>query len=158
MAQPSSQIPTRITIAAGVIFSILALWVNILAQAPSEVFGSTKEIAVWFVAIASFVAIFWSIGYGFLKKQKYDNIKKESDEWQGLAESRAARIAENNEKHLLEISNLQLKLQAKDTRIRNLDISNEAVVSQNLQMKAILKELRLSGQWQGHEEKLHLDQ
>jgi hypothetical protein len=158
MTQPNSQIPTRITVTAAVLFSVLALWVNIYAQGSPGVYDSTKELFGWFLAAGGFITMLVGIVYGFAKKTKYDNIERERDEWKDIAESRLSRITEIQATNTLQQENLRLTVKTKDTKILNLEVSNEAVVSQNLQMKAILKRLRLDGQWQGHEEMLYLEE
>jgi hypothetical protein len=156
MAQPPSQIPIRITFIAGVLAGILVLFINIFGQSPNvDPISSSERFFSWGMAAIGFVTLTVAIVYGFFKKQKYDNLKTDRDEWKGIAESREERIVEIQEKYALVRANLELTIKERDSKIRNLEVSNEAVVSQNMQMKAILKKLRLDGKWEGHEDNLH---
>lgn len=169
MTQPTSRIPIRLTIAASVLLTELIFIVRVFALAddsqPPNVMATTQTYFSWFVAASGFIMMALAIGYGFVKKTRYENVVNDRDEWKSLAESREEKIkdlkvelGDQKIKFELKITTAELESKGKDTTIQNLGVSNHALVSLTLQMKAILKQLRLAGKWEGDEEALHKTQ
>lgn len=161
MKDATPTIPVMVTFMAGCLIFLGIVFINVSAQSSSppptdtDLISVSKEIFLWVVASAGAISLFVSIGYGFFKKQKYENLEKDRDEWKGLAESREERIKELKYTHSEEQARLNLTIATRGTSITNLQESNGALVSVSLQMKAILRKLRLGGVWQGHEERIH---
>jgi len=95
-----------------------------------------------------------NVAWSFFNRRSYDKLKEVISEQNELIESHQKRHA-----------NLKLVASEMETRlsceiatlkgeVQRLGVNNQAVVSQNLQMKAILKQQRLAGNWQGHEEQI----
>jgi hypothetical protein len=159
MTETTPRIPPRITFVAGCLICIGIVFLNVAAQSPSggesNAISISKEIFLWFMGATGFISLLIGIGYGFFKKQKYENLETDRDEWKDLAETRGERIKELKYTHTESDSRLKLEISNREIDIRNLRESNGALVSQSLQMKAILRDLRLTGAWQGHEERIH---
>jgi hypothetical protein len=157
MTRPPSKIPAMVTLTAACTICIAVVFINISAQSQpaSDPMAVSQSAFSWIIAAAGCITLLIGIGYGFLKKQKYENLETERDELKSIADSREERIKEL--KAVCEATENRLKLQiaGKDTTITNLKESNSALVSQGLQMKAILRRLRLEGIWQGDEERIH---
>jgi hypothetical protein len=109
----------------------------------------------WVIAFSGIVTLLLGVVYGFVKKQKYDNLETTLEEWKGIAEGREERIKELKYSQGETEAKLKLQIAAKVNEVTNLQESNGALVSQSLQMKAILRELRMSGAWSGHEDRIH---
>lgn len=156
MYRPASKIPAMVTMAAACLICIVGIFIRISAQAPnSDSLAISQSVFSWIVAAAGFITLVFGIGYGFVKKQKYDNLETERNELKSLAESREERIKELKYTHSESEAKWKMKVSLKDVDITNLKESNSALVSQSLQMKAILRSLRLSGVWHGHEDNIH---
>lgn len=158
--------PTLAAVVAACVIFFGVVYLKVIAQTPSpapvtsEQTVSLSQIqyaAQWFLTVFGFISLVIGIVYGFFKKQKYDNILKDRDEWKGIAESREERIKELG--HIANAVDARHKLKVKecDTSITNLKESNNALVSLCLQMKAILRDLRLAGLWTGHEDRIYDD-
>lgn len=164
MKNEDSSLPSVITLVAAVIIfvGIVGIRVAVAAEtlpatAPDDRLSVSKEVFQWIVAAAGLISLVFSIGYGFFKKQKYDNILKDRDEWEGVAKSREERIKEL--KYVASEIQARHELAMNECRetITDTQEINKALVSQSLQMRAILRELRLSGQWPGHEDRIYED-
>lgn len=146
---------------AGCLICIGIVFLNVAAQTGSPTPTDTnpislsREIFGWALAAAGFISLVLGIGYGFFKKQKYENLTKDRDEWKDLAETREERIKELKYTHGEAEAKLKLTIATREKSIENLSESNSALVSQSLQMKAILRSLRLQGHWHGDEERIH---
>lgn len=122
---------------------------------PVEPLHSSQSLFSWVIAAGGFITLLIAIGYGFAKKQKYLNLETERNELKSLAESREERIKELKYTASESEAKNDLKMKNKETEITGLKESNKALVSQALQMKAILRKLRLDGIWNGHEDSIH---
>jgi hypothetical protein len=154
MNRPPSAIPAFITMMAACLFCVLAVAVRVAAQAADPIAISQTAFA-WVMVAAGTITLLIGIGYGFAKKQKYANLEQERDELKSIAESREIRIKELKEVCEATETRLKLKIANKETDIINLKESNGALVTQSLQMKGILRDLRLKGVWHGHEDNIH---
>lgn len=161
MKQPS-YIPARVTFAVGLLVTELFVFLSVFGQAPTDPIAAAQSWFSWIVAAAGFVTLAIGIGYGFFKKQRYENLKTERDELKSLAESREDKIndlktdlSDQKTKFELKISQLTLQLRGSEDLVTNLVTGNKSIVSENLQMKAILKGLRVSGVWHGNEDDIH---
>lgn len=156
MQRPASKIPAMVTLTTGCLIFIVLVFINISAQAPTgDPIVSSQSVFSWIVAAAGCITLVVGIVYGFVKKQRYENLKTERDELKSLADSREERIKELKYTHSESEARHKLTISEKDRSITNLQESNSALVSQSLQMKAILRGLRLDGTWHGHEERIH---
>lgn len=156
--RPTPKIPAMAAFLAGCIALIGIVFIQVAAQtAPAEqnAMAISKDVFSWVIGFSGVVMLLLGIVYGFVKKQKYDNLETTLDEWKGIAEGREERIKELKYSHGEETAKYKLQIETRDRSITNLQESNGALVSQSLQMKAILRELRMSGQWQGHEDRIH---
>jgi hypothetical protein len=154
--RPHPTAPTRITILAACVIVMSIVLLNVAAQTPnSESVSVSKDIIDWVIRLAAAASVFAGIGYGFVKKQKYDNLENERNELKSLAESREERIKECQYTLAEREARYKLELSVKDREVVELKESRSALVSQSLQMKAILRGLRLNGNWSGHEERIH---
>jgi hypothetical protein len=154
--RPAPKAPIRITILAGCAIIIGIVFLNVAAQTqPSDSVSVSRDIIDWIIRLAAAASVFAGIGYGFVKKQKYDNLENERNELKSLADTREDRIADLQSALSEREARYKLALAEKDRELVNLRESNGALVSQGLQMKAILRGLRLDGSWPGHEERIH---
>lgn len=153
--RPSYRIPQIVTTLAGLLFFYIAIAAQGGPDAPAPPGWTLKEIATTAVAIAGFVSLIVGVGWGLINRKNYDKLKETIDDLEEVAESKESRITELKLRASETEARLQLRLNNNDITITGLKVSNEAVVSQNLQMKAILKRLRLDGKWEGHEDELH---
>jgi hypothetical protein len=167
MTKPTSRLPTLVTVASGIFIFEVFLFVTIFGQVspPADPVTATQSWFAWIVAAAGFITLAIGIGYGFFKKTKYQNIKTDRDEWKGLAETREARIkelkiesADQKTRLELKVAETKLELEHEADLNRNLVSGNKAMVIDYLQMKAILKKLRLDGVWHGDEDNIHRTQ
>jgi hypothetical protein len=150
------KIPAMITLTAACLIIVAVVFINISAQTPdATAIVAAQSLFGWIITTAGTIALLVGIIYGFFKKQRYDNLETERNEWKSLAESREERYTELALRKSELESRLTLKIERKETTITNLKVSNDAVVRMNLQMKAILKGLRLAGKWEGHEDNIH---
>ncbi len=151
-----SKIPPLIALLTGVAVCILVVMVRISGQQPaSNALEASSVVFSWILLAVGFVSIVVAVVYGFAKKQKYENLEKERNELKSLAESREERIKELRHSQAEAEAKLQARVMQKEGVITNLRESNSSLVSTSLQMKAILRKLRLEGKWEGHEEEIH---
>ncbi|HLA96621.1 MAG TPA: hypothetical protein VK612_12935 [Pyrinomonadaceae bacterium] len=157
MNKPASRIPAFVTMTAAILLSIVVVFISISAQTSqsTDAIAASQNIFSWFMTAAGTIALLVGIIYGFVKKQKYANLETERNELKSLAESREERIKELIYTASESKAKLELKIANKETDITNLKESNSALVSVSLQMKGILRKLRLDGIWHGHEEEIH---
>lgn len=152
--RPYYRVPQVLAALAGV----FALYIAITAQAPVETQASgssIKEAASTGIAVLGFISLVVGVGWGIINRKNYDKLKENIDDLDELLESKDKRIEELKLTASEAQARLALRLKLVEGDCQNLKVSNEAVVSQNLQMKAILKRLRLDGKWEGHEDELH---
>lgn len=151
--RPYYRIPQIIAALSGV----LATYYVIAAQSaePQASGVNIKELATTAMAVAGAIALVVGIGWGIINRKNYDKLKETIDDLEEVLESKDRRIEELRLTASESEARLTLRIVGFETTCRNFKVSNEAVVSQNLQMKAILKRLRLDGKWQGHEDDLH---
>lgn len=128
----------------------------IQAQTEGGSESSIKGIATTIVAVIGAISLVFGIGWGLLNRKNYDKLKETIEELEESCESKDKRIEELRLTCAATEARINLVIVAQTTTITGLKVSNEAVVSQNLQMKAILKGLRLSGKWEGHEDVIHI--
>lgn len=101
----------------------------------------------YFLAICGAVAILGNVAWSFFDRKRHDKKNETISELEKALTSRKERLEEEkaiNDRLRHSINDMRL-------RIEKVELTNEAVVSQNLQMKAILKQLRLTGKWEGNE-------
>lgn len=140
------------------IVGVLCLTVAVIAQSndqQSTNLAAYKEGMEFIIVIAAAGTVVFNVIWSFFNRKNYDKLKETINDQKELLESRAERI-ENN-KLVIEgmLAKHQLELSECRQMSRDLRVSNEAVVGQNLQIKAILKRLRLEGKWEG-DENLHV--
>ena len=156
--RPTPKIPAMAALLAGCVAFLAIVFVRVSAQAQTPepgVMSISKDVFSWVIGFAGAVGLLCGIIYGFVKKQKYDNLETSLAEWKEIAEGREERIKELKYTQTEGEAKLRLKIAEKEGENTNLRESNGALVSQSLQMKAILKDLRLSGTWAGHEDRIH---
>ena len=158
MNQSPSRIPVLITVFAGCLLCVGIVIVKVAAQTsqPESVsFSMPTNWAQWILSVGGAITMAAGIIYGLFKKQKYENLTRDRDEWKDLAETREERIKELRYASSEAEAKLKLIIAHGERSIENLSESNSALVSQSLQMKAILRGLRLKGVWNGDEERIH---
>lgn len=150
-------IPQLVTVCA----TIVLLYAAAAAQGVTDEKSFISRYSDLFTLILGAGAvgtILLNIVWGFFNRKKYDSLKETIDDQQEIIAAKELRNAELK-LHCSEIeARLTLSIERKESTITGLKVSNGAVVSQNLQMKAILKGLRLSGKWDGHEDQIHQTQ
>lgn len=137
---------------AVLMLAYLAVTVYAAEAAPGTPMSSLQDIATYALAIAGLVSLIVGVGWGLINRKKYDKLNETINDLQEVIDAKEMRIQEK----ILQYSELdaRCKLHIKELE-RSTEIlgeTNIAVVSQNLQMKAILKLLRLEGKWAGNEE------
>lgn len=112
--------------------------------------SATEKLSL-FLALCGVLGILGNVAYSFWNRKEYDKLKDANNDLQMALDSRTERMGEEkarNERLELTLATMTTEMKR---RVEKLELTNEAVVSQNLQMKAILKGLRLSGKWEGNE-------
>jgi hypothetical protein len=100
------------------------------------------------------LTIIVNIVWSFFSRKKYEKIIEANADLTRVLEAKEMRLDDlktelSDYKTDQEITVKELRFQ-----IKGLTVSNGAVVTQNLQAKAILKQQRLAGKWDGHEDDL----
>jgi CheY-like chemotaxis protein len=162
MIQKPYRVPAYVCI---IVIAALIYMAGVAAQAqspapspnpPEPTLDYIKSVIGTLTTVAGFIALIVGIVLGLFNKNNVDRLKANVQELEDIIETKEARNKElklQNEakeaKDALEIQTLKKKNEA-------LEVSNESVVGHNLQMKAILKGLRLTGKWGGHEDEIFL--
>jgi hypothetical protein len=152
MRLPSYRLPLAIALCIGLGLCYVA--VSVIAQTPEPAptrASSVKDLMEYALAIAGFTSLVIGIGWGLLNQKKYDKLKETIDEQNELLDVKDKRIEELKLKYSEADARHTARIATLESEAFILEGTNEAIVSQNLQMKAILKGLRLSGAWSGHE-------
>jgi hypothetical protein len=126
------------------------------APAPEPTLEYIKSVIGWIVTVAGFISLMAGIVLGLLNKSNTDRLKANIAELEDIVETKERMNGTLKLTHEAEKAKDTLKIERLEKDKENLTVSNEAVVSINLQMKAILKGLRLSGQWAGHEDEIFI--
>lgn len=141
---------TAVTSLGLVWFAVTVLGAEVSPSAPST--ASFKDFIQYVMGVAGFVSLVVGVGWGLINRKKYDKLKETIDDLTELIEAKEKRIEEITLSKAEMESRFNLRIVALEQAATNLGIVNEGIVSHNLQMKAILKKLRLEGKWEGHED------
>lgn len=158
--------PYRVPLYALILFGAGSLYLAGIAYGQSPTPAPTptpeptleylKSVIGWIVTVAGFISLMGGIIIGLLNKSNTDRLKANIVELEDIVETKEKRNVELKLVHEAEKAKDVLKIERLETDKQNLKVSNESVVAVNLQMKAILKGLRLSGQWAGHEDEIFI--
>lgn len=145
--------PSRMPTVAAATVALGGLYMAVAAQAPETAAATSgKEVLGFVMGIAGLTTLVAGIVWGLWNRKNYDKLKETIGELEDSCESKDKRIAELKLNAIEAEAKLKIELATKDTTIVGLKVSNLSVVSQNLQMKSILRGLRLSNKWEGHED------
>ena len=137
-------------------FIAVSLLCGSLALAADPVAGAqpnpVAEFLQTIVTVAGFVALAAGIVYGLINRKNYDKLNETITELKAINESKDNRLLELKLQLEATTAKLTLDIQRLRSDVERLEVSNEAVTAMNLQMKGILRELRLAGKWEGHED------
>ncbi len=158
--------PYRVPLYALILFGATALYFAGIAYGqtptpaptptPEPTLEYIKSVIGWIVTLAGFISLMAGIILGLLNKSNTDRLKANIEELEDIVETKERRNAELKLEHEAKEAKSALAVTKLETKVERLEVSNESVVSINLQMKAILKSLRLSGQWTGHEDEIFI--
>jgi hypothetical protein len=107
-------------------------------QLPPSVSGT---IAM-FLASAAVLAILGNVAWSFFNRRSYDKLKETIAELKESIASKDLRFQEYKTASMDREEKLTLATAAFKSKVENLEVSNEAIVRQNLQLKAQLKQYR----------------
>lgn len=172
MFKPMLHKPYRVpAYACLIVAATLAYMVGVAAQAQApnpapappptdtdQTLAYIKSMVGTITTVAGFVALIGGIVYGMLKKNNTERLKANIQELEDIVETKETRNKELRLQLEAQEAKAALRIERLEQEKTNLSVSNEAVVGHNLQMKAILKQLRLSGKWGGHEDSIFLHQ
>lgn len=124
----------------------------VFAAEPSDVASTTKEVFAYIIAAAGAVSILLNVIWSFFNRKNYDKLKETISDQEDIIDAKDRRNNELKLKLSETEAQRELKKLEDEQTISGLKVSNGAVTRENLQMRAILKKLRLEGKWEGDEE------
>lgn len=140
-----------VRLAVALVVLLLAV-AAVFAAEPSTVSDTTKEVIAYVVGGFGALSIVLNVIWSFFNRKNYDKLKETISDQEDIIDAKDRR----NTELLLRISEIEaqrdLKYKENEQTIVGLKVSNGAVTRENLQMRAILKKLRLEGKWEGDEE------
>lgn len=151
-----SWIPRWSATCAGLAMFVTILFVNSYAAEERQSDSLNRLSELLQLAGYVLVIIVGAAGtfYGVFNRKKYDGLKSIIEEKDLVIETIQERFnaieIKCREQREADANRLELERH----KVINLTVSNEGVVSLNLQQKAVLKALRLAGKWDGHEDEL----
>jgi uncharacterized protein involved in exopolysaccharide biosynthesis len=126
------------------------------ATPPEPTLEYLKSVIGTIVTVAGFISLMAGIVIGLLNKNNTDRLKANIAELEDIVETKERRNTELKLTHEAEAAKSALSIAKLEKKLTVFEVSNESVVEINLQMKAILRGLRLSGQWAGHEDDIFI--
>lgn len=135
--------------------AVLCFTLAVIAQQPEQSqttnLAAYKEGMEFVIVIAAAGTVVFNVIWSFFNRKNYDKLKETIADQKELLESRAERIENNRLTVEGILAKHQLESKEREADVARLRASNEAIVDQNLMMKAILKQLRNEGKWEGNE-------
>lgn len=147
----------KLSFVPSLIVSIMVAVFYTVAVAQSSSDPEKTGVLLVFTYIVSAMAvltIILNVVWSFFSRKKYEKIIEANADLTRVLEAKEMRL-EDLKTELTDFKADQ-EIIVKELRfqIKGLTVSNGAVVTQNLQAKAILKQQRLAGKWDGHEDDL----
>lgn len=121
---------------------------------PEPTLEYIKSIIGTVTVVAGFISLITGIVLGMVNRANTERLKANIQELEGLVDTKDARNEELKLQNIADNAKHDLIVERLNKKVSVLEVSNESVVGHNLQMKAILKGLRLNGKWSGHEDDL----
>ncbi len=132
--------------------ALLGFTMVAFGETPTEIGSTTKEVLATIIAGGGVLALLGNVAWSFFSRKSHDKLKESVSELEKLLEIRKLKSEEQD----VRIGELQAKLtlesRTKGDIIAGLTDTNISVTRENMQMRAILKALRLEGKWTGDED------
>jgi predicted negative regulator of RcsB-dependent stress response len=119
--------------------SLMLFAVVVFGETDTQAKGSISEALTMILAVTAVLGVLANVAWSFFNRKHYDKLKETIAEKDMIIASKEQRHFEHKATCESQIEKLNLAIAAFGSQVQNLQVSNEAVVKQNLQMKAQLK-------------------